>query len=235
MKRQVSGLNAFSYILTFLEGILTFISPCILPMLPVYFLYLAGSAEGNAKIGPGGRSRLVVNSIGFVIGFSLVFVLLGASVTVLGQFLSGHRDLLRKISGIVMVLFGLYFMGILKLGFLNMGKRFDLKLDKLQLPGSILFGMVFGFGWTPCLGAFLGSALMLASNSKSVIQGILLLIIYSAGLGIPFILSAILFERARNIFKRIQAHTGIINIISGILLIAAGILVFTDSIKYLSI
>lgn len=227
-------MNAFSYILTFIEGILTFISPCILPMLPVYFLYLAGTAEGDTKIRPLSKSRLVINSAGFVIGFTLVFVLLGASVTSLGQFLSGHRDLLRKISGITMMLFGLYFMGILKLRFLNIERRFEFKLDKLQFPGSILFGMVFGLGWTPCLGVFLGSALVLASNSESVLQGILLLLIYSAGLGLPFILSSILFDRARDVFKKIQAHTRTINIISGLLLIAAGVLVFTDSLKYLS-
>jgi len=203
-------------------------------MLPVYFLYLAGTAEGDAKIKALSKSRLVVNSMGFVIGFTIVFVLLGASVTTLGQFLTGHRDLLRKISGVVMMLFGLYFMGILKLGFMNMEKRFEFKLDKLRLPGSILFGMVFGFGWTPCLGAFLGSALMLASNSESVLQGILLLFIYSAGLGLPFILSSILFEKARNVFKKIQTHTRTINIVSGILLLAAGILVFFDILKYLS-
>ncbi len=227
-------MNAFSYILTFIEGILTFISPCILPMLPVYFIYLAGSAVGDAKIKPLSRSRLVINAVGFVLGFTLVFVLLGASVTTLGHFLSGHRDVLRKISGVIMVLFGLYFMGVLKPGFLNVEKRFEFKLDKLQLPGSMLFGMVFGFGWTPCLGAFLGSALMLASNSESVLEGILLLFIYSVGLGLPFILSAIVFEKARNIFKKIQTYTRTISIASGILLLAAGILVFTDTIRYLS-
>ncbi|NJD01246.1 MAG: cytochrome c biogenesis protein CcdA [Ruminiclostridium sp.] len=226
-------MDAFSYMLTFIEGILTFISPCILPMLPVYFLYLAGTAEGDGKIKPLGKSRLVVNSFGFVIGFTIVFILLGATVTTLGQFLAGHRDLLRKISGVVMMLFGLHFIGILKLGFMNMEKRFEFKLNNLHLPGSILFGMVFGLGWTPCLGAFLGSALILAGNSESVLQGISLLFIYSVGLGLPFILSSILFEKARSVFKKIQAHIRIINIISGILLMAAGILVFTDSIRYL--
>lgn len=203
-------------------------------MLPVYFLYLAGTAEKDTINKPLSKSKLVINSVGFVLGFTIVFVLLGASVTSLGQFLSGHRDLLRKISGIVMVLFGLYFMGFLKLKFLNIEKRFEFKLEKLQFPGAILFGMVFGFGWTPCLGVFLGSALMLAGNSYSLAQGVLLLFVYSAGLGLPFILSSILFDRARNVFKKIQEHTALINKVSGILLIAAGILVYTDSMKYLS-
>ncbi len=221
-----------SYILTFTEGILTFISPCILPMLPIYFLYLAGESE-NAS--PSSRkNRLLLNSIGFVIGFTIVFVILGTTVTSLGHFLTNHRNLLEKISGIFMIIFGLNFAGILKIGILNMEKRIDFKFNRLRFLSSVVFGIVFGFGWTPCLGAFLGSALVLASNSKTVLQGMILLLVYSIGLGIPFILSSIAFEKVKEAFKQVQKYGRIISIISGVLLIIAGILVFTGSLKYIS-
>lgn len=221
------------FVLTFIEGILTFISPCILPMLPIYFLYLAGISEGNEKNSLS-KNKLLINSVGFVIGFTVIFVLLGATVTTIGQFLTEHKDLLRKISGILMVIFGLNFTGIINLGFLNLEKRLDYKVNKLNFFNSIVFGMVFAFGWSPCLGAFLGSALSLASSSKTVIGGIMLLFIYSMGLAIPFIVSAFIFERAKNIFKQLQKHNRLISIISGLLLIIAGILIFTDTLKYIN-
>jgi cytochrome c-type biogenesis protein len=227
-------MSLISYVLTFAEGILTFISPCILPMLPIYFIYLAGtSGNGNDAV-PQDRNRMILNSIGFVIGFTLVFVALGATVTSIGHFLVNNRVLLQKISGIVMIIFGLNFIGILKLGFLNSEKRIDYKFSRLRFLTSMVFGTVFGFGWTPCLGAFLGSALLLAGNSKTIIQGILFLLVYSIGLGIPFILTAVLFDRVKGALGQIQKHSRVISVISGILLVAAGILVFTDQLKYLN-
>jgi cytochrome c-type biogenesis protein len=202
-------------------------------MLPIYFLYLAGESE-MGETSPSNKTRLLLNSIGFVIGFTLVFIALGATVTSLGHFLTHHKSLLEKISGLVMIVFGLNFAGILKIGFLNMEKRVDFKINRLRFLSSIVFGIVFGFGWTPCLGAFLGSALMLAGNSKTIFQGMLLLLLYSIGLGIPFILSSIVFEKLRGAFKQLQKHSRAISIASGILLIAAGILVFTGSLKYLT-
>lgn len=222
-----------SYLLTFIEGLLTFVSPCILPMLPIYLLYLAGSAEGRDSTDARDKGRLVSNAAGFIIGFTVVFVLLGATVTSLGHFLSNHKELLRKLSGTVMMLFGLNFAGILKLSFLNIEKRFDFKFGRLKFLSSIVFGMVFGFGWTPCLGAFLGSALALASSSGTLLQGMTLLFLYSIGLGIPFIISAVIFSRVKDAFMQLQKHSRLISLISGILLILAGILVFTDSLKYI--
>ena len=222
-----------SYVLTFTEGILTFISPCILPMLPIYFIYLTGTTEDKNTASVPDKNRMLINSIGFVTGFTIVFVLLGATVTSLGSFLENHRILLQKISGLVMIIFGLNFIGILKLSFLNTEKRLHFKVGKMKFLSSIVFGMVFGFGWTPCLGVFLGSALLLAGNSETILQGMLLLLVYSIGLGIPFIVSSIVFEKAKGAFVWLQKHGRIISIISGILLIAAGILVFTDSLKYL--
>ena len=224
-----------SYFLTFTEGILTFISPCILPMLPVYFIYLAGSPdEIHVDTAKDANKRLLLNSLGFVAGFTIVFVLLGATITSIGRLLDNNRMLLQKISGVVMMIFGLNFTGVLRIGFLNIEKRLDYKAVNLKFLSSAIFGMVFAFGWTPCLGAFLGSALLLAGNSDTILEGILLLLVYSIGLGIPFIISAVVFEKARGLFNIIRKHNRLISIISGILLIVAGILVFTDSLKYLA-
>lgn len=197
-------------------------------MLPIYFIYLAGGNDQNIKP----KSRLLINSIGFVIGFSLVFTVLGATATSLGHFLSNHRGLLEKVSGAVMIVFGLNFIGILKLSFINMEKRIDFKFKSLGFITSIIFGMVFAFGWSPCLSSFLGSALALASNSKTIFEGVFLLLCFSIGLGIPFIITSIIFERVKGAFKQIQKHSRTINIVSGALLIIAGILVFTGSFKY---
>lgn len=224
-------MNGFTYVLSFIEGILTFISPCILPLIPVYLFYLAGIS--GDKAGQINKGRLVTNALGFIIGFTIVFVILGATATSLGYFLKSHISLLKKVSGMIMVVFGLNFMGVFKIGILNTEKRFEYKFKELKFLSSIVFGMVFGFGWTPCLGAFLGSALLLASSSDTIIQGILLLLAYSVGLGIPFIITAVLFEKIKSTLTFIQTHNKVINIISGLVLILAGILVFTDSLKYL--
>jgi len=221
-------MSIFSFVFTFFEGILTFISPCILPMLPIYFIYLAGAKGKNNK------NTLLVNSIGFVVGFTIVFVLLGATVTAIGNFLAIHKDIIRRISGVVMIVFGLNFAGILKLNFMNIEKRIDYKINNLNFFSSIVFGIVFGFGWSPCLGAFLGSALALASNSNTMFGGMLLLFVYSVGLAIPFVISAIIFENVKVVFKQIQEHSMLISIVSGLLLIIAGVLVFTDSFKYIN-
>jgi len=229
-----AGDRLISYFLTFLEGILTFVSPCILSMLPVYFVYLAGSSEKSSAEEPSRKSRLVLNSFGFVLGFTVAFILLGAAAAILGNFLADNRLLLQKISGIVMILFGLHYMGVFKIGFLNVEKRFHLKTDRLGFPGSVLFGFIFGFGWSPCLGPFLGSAMMLAGNSGTVARGILLLLVYSIGLAIPFVISAVILEKIRGTFDWLKKHSKIIGILSGLLLVLAGILVFTDRIKYLA-
>lgn len=226
-------MDIFSYILTFIEGILTFISPCILPMLPIYFFYLAGSPEVGSDPATN-RKRLLKNSIGFVFGFTIIFILLGVTVTSLGHFFASNKDLMRKVSGSVMILFGVNFMGVINIKFLSRSKKMDIKFNKLDFLSSIVFGMVFGFGWTPCIGVFLGSALALAGNSKTIFQGFMLLVVYSIGLGIPFILSAIIFDKIKGTIKKIQRHSELISVISGGLLVFEGILVFTDSLKYLN-
>ncbi|HHV28443.1 cytochrome c biogenesis CcdA family protein [Acetivibrio mesophilus] len=209
------------YMTAFAEGILTFVSPCIFPMLPAYFSYLAGFSDkedGDIK----SKRRLLVNSLGFVLGFTIVFTLLGAAATSLGAFLKGHRDILKIISGILIIFFGLNFIGVLNIGFLNREKRFEYKFDRLRFIGSIIFGFCFAFGWSPCISYFLASILALAANSATMAEGLMLLVVYSLGLGIPFVISAMIFESIREAFNFIKSNMRIINIISGILLILLG-------------
>lgn len=222
-------VDEITYLLCFMEGVLSFVSPCILPLLPVYVFYLAGvNEQSDIK-----RTRLVTNSIAFVLGFTLIFVALGATASLLGQFLQENIALMRKVSGLVMIVLGLNFTGLIRLGFLNVDKHLDYRVQRLNFLKSVVFGMVFAFGWTPCVGAFLGSALLLAGNSESIRQGIILLALYSAGLGLPFILFALLFERAGSLVKALQRHDRAVNLVSGLVLIAAGILMFTDRLGYL--
>jgi cytochrome c-type biogenesis protein len=221
------------FLFSFIEGILTFISPCILPLLPVYFFYLAGKASGDEASALPGKNKLVINSIAFVAGFTIVFTALGATATALGSFLLSHKNILSLLSGFVMIIFGLNFMGVFKIGFLNTEKRFEFKFKKLGFLSSLLFGIVFGFGWTPCLGAFLGAALLAASNSGTLMKGIMLLFVYSLGLGVPFIISAVVFERAKSALRQIQKYNRVISIISGVFLILAGLkLAYDGFIRY---
>lgn len=223
-------MDKFHYVLSFLEGILTFVSPCILPMLPIYFVYLAGESSDNSI----NKNKLLINSFGFVIGFTIIFVILGATATTASSFLRSNLKSFRIISGAVMILFGLNFMGIIRLKFLNFQKRINYNVKQLKFLSSIVFGAVFSFAWTPCVGAFLGSALIMASNSDTVLQGTILLLVYSLGLGIPFMITALAFNSVKEVFTKIKKYNRAINIVSGIVLIIAGILVLTDNLGYLS-
>lgn len=211
--------------LLFLEGILAFISPCMLPMLPVYLMYLAAETEN-------GRRASVINTIGFVCGFTLVFMALGASATALGSMLNEHRVLLQRASGVVIMLFGLHFLGVFKIGFLDIEKKFELKTKKAGFPGAILFGAAFSLGWTPCLGPFLGSALVLAGNGKTVMQGVFYLFVFSMGLGIPYILAALFFTNIKGVFQWLKKHGQRIKVISGAILVLAGLLLAFDAFGY---
>lgn len=215
------------YILSFLEGVITFISPCLLPMLPVYVSYFTGPVTGIKK------GRALVNSFGFVIGFTAIFVTLGAFAGTVGKFLNEYRTAFNIFSGILLILFGLNYMEIIKVPFINTSKRIKMKAVKTGFFSSVVFGMVFSVGWTPCIGAFLGSALMLAAQGGESIRGVLMLLCFSLGLGIPFIISALLIERLKSSFDFIKKHYRIINIISGCVLIIIGILMMTGTVGYL--
>lgn len=210
------------YLLLFLEGIITFISPCILPMLPIYISYFAGS-EGNQKF------RAFRNAIAFVLGFTIIFSLMGAAASTVGVFFQQHMRIINLICGIVMIVFGINLLGLYPIKVLNNTYKISWNKDtkNMGIVGSFIFGSIFGIGWTPCVGPFLGSALMIASNSTKIVEGVLMLVVYSLGLGIPFILSALLIHLLAGVFQFIKSHYSIIKRISGVLLIIIGICMAT--------
>jgi len=208
-----------NYFIAFLEGIITFISPCILPMLPLYISYFAN--------GENSKRKTLINAIGFVLGFTVIFVLLGAFAGGIGSLLREYETIVNLITGGIVVILGLNFCGLIKIGFLNGTKKLQVQIQNIHFATSVLFGMIFAIGYTPCVGAFLGSALMMASQEGTMAAGILMLVIYSAGLGIPFIISALLLDRLKGTFQVIKKHYRMVNIISGIFLIVIGVLMMT--------
>ncbi len=213
------------YIISLLEGIITFISPCLLPMLPIYISYFAGGGERSS-------AKTIANSVGFVLGFTLIFTLMGALAGSLGSFLSEYQTAVNIISGLIVIFFGLCYIGVFKFSIFK-GSRFSGYTDNLGFISSIIFGVVFSIGWTPCVGAFLGSALMLASQQGHVLTGILMLLCYSLGLGIPFIISALLIDKLKSAFSFIKKNYKVINTVCGCLLIVVGILMATGTIGIL--
>ena len=212
------------YLISFLEGVITFISPCLLPMLPIYLSYFAGGGERA-------RKKTFVGALGFVLGFTLVFVTMGALAGTVGSFLHRHQTVVNVVSGAVVILFGLNFLGVFHLNLFRGGK--GKVAGNMGFFSALLFGVVFSLGWTPCVGAFLGSALMLASQQGSVLVGTLMLLAYSLGLGIPFMVSALLIDRLKSTFDWIKSHYDIINRVCGLLLIVVGVLMATGAMGWL--
>lgn len=208
------------YLISFLEGIITFISPCILPMLPVYVTYFAGG-KTSGKSGKAFR-----NAIGFVIGFTMVFVAMGALAGTFGGFLTKYRTAVDAVTGLIVVLFGLNFLGVLKINLFR-GMKGTKQTGEMGFFSSVLFGVIFSVGWTPCVGAFLGSALAMASGQGSTFEGIMMLSVFSLGLGIPFIVSAVLIDKLKGAFNFIKRNYKVINIICGCFLIVIGMLMMT--------
>jgi len=207
------------YVIAFLEGVITFISPCLLPMLPIYISYFAGGGERTA-------GKTLKGALGFVAGFTVVFVMLGALAGTVGSFLREYQTAVNIVSGAIVIVFGLNFLGIFKLNLFRAGHR-SVNTDNMGFFSALLFGMVFSVGWTPCVGAFLGSALMLASQQAHITEGMLMLLAYSLGLGIPFILSAVLIDYLKSAFNWIKKNYKVINTVSGSLLVVIGILMAT--------
>ena len=213
------------YVIAFLEGIITFISPCLLPMLPIYISYFAGGGERST-------GKTLKGALGFVFGFTVVFVALGALAGTVGSFLREYQTAVNVVSGLIVILFGLNFLGVFKLNLFR-GSRYSVNTDNVGFFSALLFGMIFSVGWTPCVGAFLGSALMLASQQAHVIEGMLMLLAYSLGLGIPFILSAVLIDYLKTAFNWIKKNYRVINVVSGGLLVLIGILMATGTLERL--
>lgn len=207
------------YLITFLEGIITFVSPCLLPMIPIYVTYFAAGEEVRT-------TTVLKNALGFVLGFTIVFVAMGALAGTVGSFFLEYRTALNIVCGAIVVLFGLYFLGFIKVNLFS-GPRASMEGRRLGFFSALLFGIVFSIGWTPCVGAFLGSALLLASQQGSTVTGIIMLLCYSVGLGIPFVASALLIDKLKGAFATIKRHYDTITKVCGWLLVAIGILMAT--------
>lgn len=220
------------YFLLFLEGIITFISPCILPMFPLYVSYFSGGNLEDKKE----KYSTIWNVTGFVLGFTVIFTMIGAMAGTFGALIKDHQEIVNLISGAVVTVFGLNYIGILKIGFLARSFRFDYEIKTARFFSAVLFGIVFAIGWTPCVGTFLGSALMIAVHSGDAIKGTVMLLIYSVGLGIPFVLCGIFIDSVKGTFAFFKRHYGIINKISGMILVVIGITMMTGTFyKVLSI
>ena len=200
-----------------LEGVATFISPCLLPMLPIYIAYFAGES-GN------GRRTALLNSICFVLGFTIPFIAMGAFAATLGAALVRHQTAVNIVTGVIVAALGLGILTGRGLSLGRMGSRFSKGSGPVS---TMLFGAAFAVAWTPCVGAYLGSALMLASQRGSMAEGVVMLLCYSLGLGIPFVLSAVLIDRLKSAFDFIKRHYRVINTVSGVLLIAMGVMMAT--------
>ena len=207
------------YFISFLEGIITFISPCLLPMMPIYVSYFAGGGQRDWR-------RSLKCALGFVLGFTAVFMLMGALAGTLGSFLIRYQAAVNIVMGLIVIFFGLHYLGLVRVNLFR-GVTRDVDTANLGFCSSAVFGMVFSLGWTPCVGAFLGSALALASQQGSVLVGVAMLLCYSLGLGIPFVISALLIDRLKAAFDFIKRHYSVINKVCGGLLILIGLAMAT--------
>ncbi len=229
-------------ITAFLAGIISFISPCVLPIVPGYISFISGVSlqelKGQVELDPSEKKRLrrqvVINSLFFVLGFSIVFVAMGASATYIGRWFAENRLILARVAGVVIIIFGLHTMGLTPIKWLNYEKRFHANSKPLGLVGSLLIGLAFAFGWSPCIGPILAGVLAMAATQETVMQGVALLGAYSLGLGLPFIGTSLAINSFLNVFGHIKKHMRTVEIMAGILLIAVGVLVATDKLQILS-
>jgi len=228
----------------FIAGVLSFISPCVLPLIPGYLSFISGvsleemrgmpvaAGGGTVAVSSGvtadAKRQVLITSLFFILGFSLVFVSLGASATYLGQFLMERLTIFGKIAGVLLIIFGLHTIGVFKIPFLLNEARVQANTKPSSMIGAVIVGISFAFGWTPCIGPILSAILLVAAQQDSVNQGILLLSIYSLGLAIPFLLTALAINQFFVAFSKIRRHYHAIEIVSGLLMIVIGVLIFTN-------
>ena len=224
----------------FAAGFLSFISPCVLPLIPGYVSFVSGVSLDEMRGGPDSaasaaiRRRTFITSLAFVLGFSLVFISLGASATVIGKMVMSNLSILGRIGGVVIILFGLHTIGVLRIGWLYQEKRVQTTKKPASLLGAMLVGVAFAFGWTPCIGPILAAILFVAGAQETVRQGIILLAIYSAGLAIPFIATSLAINHFFSAFAKIRRHYKAIEVTSGALLIVIGVLIFTGRLTIIA-
>ena len=225
-----------SYFYVVLAGLLSFLSPCVLPIVPGYLCFLAGTSLDKIASGEDAskEKNVFYFALSFVFGFSTVFILLGASATLLSGLIYEYLDILRVVGGIIIIIFGIHFMQIIQLPFLNRDTRYQIESYRPGIVGSYVIGLSFAFGWTPCIGPILGSVLSIAASSETVTYGIVLLMLYSAGLGIPFLLAAYAINGFMKFLSKIRNYIRVIEIFTGVLLVIFGILILTNRIQELA-
>lgn len=220
-----------------LAGLLSFVSPCVLPIVPPYIAYLAGisfSDLGDEDLAPGTARRIILSSLFFVLGFTTVFVALGATASVIGQTVAQYFDTLAIVAGVIIVVMGLHFVGLFRIGLLYREARIDVQNDKVGYAGAYVMGLAFAFGWTPCVGPVLAAILFVAGAEGTALRGAMLLAVYSLGIGIPFMLAAVFAGRFLGFASRFKRHMRKIEITMGLLLIVTGILFITGSMSYIA-
>jgi len=220
-------------------GLLSFLSPCVLPLVPPYLCYLAGvnledltKADGADK--RAAARKAMIAALFFVLGFSTVFVALGAGASAIGQLLREYLDILAKVAGVVIIIMGLHFLGVFRIGFLLMEKRYQANTSGATLVGSYVIGLAFAFGWTPCIGPVLASILAVAASEESVAKGAFLLAVYSAGLGVPFLLAAFAINGFLAFMQRFRKHLGTVEKVMGALLVITGVMFITGGMQEVS-
>jgi len=224
----------FPFFASFVAGIVTFVSPCILPLIPAFISFIAGTSFEDAQNSASSSRAVAMNTVFFVAGFSIVFILMGASASYLGTLVAEYRDIIRLAGGIVVIIFGLHISGIISIPLLYREKRIGMRRISAGYFGSFMLGVAFSIGWTPCVGPILASILILASAQETVYRGMLLLAVYSAGLAIPFLLTALFIERALRMFAQIKKYFKAIEISAGAILILLGILLITNRLEIIT-
>ena len=233
------NLSQLTIGVAFVAGLASFLSPCVLPLVPIYLAQLVGqsvyqsTATGDQEDRPA-RLRTFLHALMFVSGFTVAFVALGATASTLGGFLRIHQFLLRQIGGILLIIIGLHLTGLLKLPFLYWQKHFEFRPSRPSHPASFVIGLIFAIGWTPCIGLILGPILVLASNAATLRQGVFLLLAYSLGLGVPFLLLGLGLDRFSKIMKWLKPHAGKIEIGTGVIMILVGLVIYFNWLIYLN-
>lgn len=229
--------SQLSFGVAFLAGLVSFLSPCMLPLVPIFLAQLAGQSAYQATGEQDGRPPrflTLLHAVMFVSGFTLAFVALGATASVLGSFLRAHQFQLRLIGGILLILIGLHLTGILKLPFLYRQRRFMFRPSRPSYPASLLIGVIFAIGWTPCISLVLGSVLGLAATASTLRQGVLLLLFYSLGMGVPFLLLGLGLNQVSTLLKWFKPHLGKIEVATGIIMILVGAMIALNLLVYLN-
>ena len=227
--------EAVSFPAAFLAGLLSFFSPCVLPLIPAYFTFITGYSleeltEGNIEI----RKKVILSTISFVLGFSVVFILMGGSASYLGGLIYKYKNWIRIIGGVLIIILGIHLTGVFRIRSLEFEKRIQIKKKPIHFLGTFVIGMAFGAGWSPCIGPLLGSILIVAGSQETVIQGMVLLGVYSAGLALPFVIISVFINFLLVFMKRASQVLKYVNVVAGILLILVGLVLVTNKLYLFS-